>query len=158
MENIKKAYHDYLIEEDEPTILILKGHVLIEILLVELIKTQFKKPEKFDFFRLSFPNKVRMLVAFDILEDDLLEPYLIFNKLRNQSAHDLNYKASFLDAFNLCKLLSKKGISFSDETIFNDKVLSEEMYGTMGVLMECIGNLAIDLIIKLHDRNIEIKL
>ena len=69
----------------------------------------------------------------------------MINNVRNNFAHNLGYKFSFSDGFELVKKAGEVGIDFSDETIFENKNLSEQWYGLEGVIQELFQNTAMDL-------------
>jgi hypothetical protein len=76
---------------------------------------------------------------------------LMINEIRNNFAHNLGYKFLFEDVYKLVKKAGEVGVDFSDETIFENKELSEEWYGLEGVIQEIFQNTAIDLSFIMED-------
>ena len=74
------------------TLLILKGHLLVEAQLDRLITRMCEKPAMLDEARLSFFQKFCLTVALvneDPADDDFWQKLRTLNKLRNQLAHRL---------------------------------------------------------------------
>ncbi|PTC00279.1 glycyl-tRNA synthetase subunit alpha [Thalassospira xiamenensis] len=67
------------------------------------------------------------------------------NKIRNNLAHRLGYEINFSKVFELAKLAALGGIDFSDDTIHQDRELSEEWYDVEGIIQEVFQNAAQDL-------------
>jgi hypothetical protein len=158
MNEISKATFDYWMHPEEKEILsiVVMGHLVIESLLVESIKTQLKFPDEFDPYSLSFPKKVELCVAQDILSPSQKAVYLKLNTIRNKFAHQLNYDFTFDEAFNYAKEMAIAGFDFSDTTIHTNKESAREMYGIQLTLFEIMAHLEIRLIIYLHDHGVEI--
>jgi hypothetical protein len=147
--------HDHLADKSSFG-LILKCHTVVEWLLIKLIETQLKMPDKFDVHRLSFPQKVDMCIAFGLVEKRQKKIFLRLNEMRNKFAHTLDYEITFDEAFEYVSQANNAGIDFSDETIFKDKEQSKEMYGTIGILIEVISNLSLGLICTLMDYGVDV--
>ena len=120
--------------------LVLRGHLLIEALLNEIIQRSFEYPNAIRDLRQSFFTKVKMLRAVNRIGDGEQRVLLAVNSLRNKMAHQLHFKVTFSDSFDLVQVAAQAGIDFSDDTIHADRKLSEEWYGTAGVLTEVISN------------------
>jgi hypothetical protein len=116
--------------------LLLRGHLHLEAILNELLVRKNVSARR----RKMFANKVQ--AAFDerCIGEKLRYALLAINKLRNKLAHELHFKVTFDDAFTLVTEAADAGIDFSDNTIHEDRVKSEEWYGTEGVLIEVITN------------------
>lgn len=122
---------------------IVTGHLIIESLLVQLIF--IKKGEDEKIHKKNFPYKVNLCLEASLIDQKMADYLLLINNVRNNFAHNLGYKFSFDDAFELVKKAGEVGIDFSDETIFENKELSCEWYGLEGVIQELFQNTAMDL-------------
>lgn len=158
MKKITRASFDYYINPKDRTALtiVLRGHLVIENLLVESIKTKLELPAEFDPYNLSFPSKVELCISLGIIPIEKKTCYIKFNNIRNKFAHQLNYDLSHDDLFNYAKEMALAGFDFSDETIHSDKEQAKEMYGVDLTLFEIIGHLETDLICYLHDCGVQI--
>lgn len=75
----------------DPTVVILRGHLLIEELLDNIISLYLKKPSALKDARLTFFQKMRLAQGFlgDIKGDSTWKIIEALNKLRNQISHKL---------------------------------------------------------------------
>lgn len=93
--------------------LILTGHLYLERLINDIlddILNDFKSLEKSGILN-SFHKKACYLKLEKIVSSDLIDDIIIFNKLRNKFAHNLNYDLVDFDVFQF---------SFSKD--FSDKI------------------------------------
>lgn len=120
---------------------IITGHLIIESLLIQFIELKEGALE----LERNFPSKVGKCVSLGFFGDDLKEYLLMINNVRNNFAHNLGYKFSFSDFFKLVKKAGEVGIDFSDETIFENKDVSQQWYGLEGIIQELFQNTAMDL-------------
>jgi hypothetical protein len=158
MNKITKASFDYYInpEERKTLTIVLMGHLVIENLLVESIKTKMELPQEFDPYTLYFPSKVELCVSLKIIPIEKKNCYLKLNSIRNKFAHQLNYDLNYDDVFNYAKEMANAGFDFSDDTIHDDKEQAKEMYGVDLTLFEILEHLETDLICYLHDCGVQI--
>ncbi|MDQ8023114.1 MAG: hypothetical protein REI94_14855 [Moraxellaceae bacterium] len=101
-------YAKYLPKTDDPTLVILKGHLIIEELLHSLATGHCPNPESLTKARLTFAQITYVAQALLQLPADLpwWEPVLALNKVRNSLVHELEPRAfeSHLTAlYGLCK-------------------------------------------------------
>jgi hypothetical protein len=64
----------------------------VEHVLIEFISHAVENPEAIEFSKLSFPSKVELAIALNLIEKELMSPLKILNSLRNKVAHNLRYK------------------------------------------------------------------
>lgn len=119
------------------------GHLIIESLLIQLLILKNGEDDKL--LKTNFPQKVKLCVLNSLIKKDMAEYLLMINNVRNNFAHNLGYKFLFDDVFELVKKAGQVGIDFSDETIFENKSLSNEWYGLKGIIQELFQNTAMDL-------------
>lgn len=118
------------------------GHLIVESLLVQLIDL---KGERNDTFKKNFPSKIKLCIESNLIDTKMGDYLKKMNYLRNRLAHNLGYRLDFEEVFSLCKEAHEAGIDFSDDTIHSNRKLSEEWYGTEGIIQEIFQNTAIDL-------------
>lgn len=126
--------------------LVLRGHLYLEYLLNEIVDKKTDNPTALQSLNFGFYKKVKYLLAIGVIDDQFSELLLFFNSIRNSYAHKLHYDLDFDVVFELVSKASAAGVDFSDETIFQDRALSKEWYGTFGVLHEVISNTFQDLV------------
>jgi len=126
---------------DQVLIYILKGHLVIEALLLELlqVKIQGDTPWKW-----NFPTKTSECVSFGLISRDQADALNDLNDLRNDFAHILGQSLDFDRVFSLVKKASK-GFEFSDMTIHTDKSLAEEWYGIESSIVEVLDSFYFEL-------------
>lgn len=124
--------------KDQPLDLVLRGHLVIEALLVEIIQL-FEASDRP--WRWNFPQKVDTCVTRGLVDLRVGALCKRVNDIRNDFAHVLGHTATFDDVFDLACEAARAGCDFSDETVFEDRALSEEWYGIDGVLTEILNSL-----------------
>lgn len=124
--------------QDQPLDLVLRSHLVIEALLVELI--QLRKSGDTS-WKWNFRDKTKFCVDEGFLPATREAMYLKLNDIRNDFGHILGHRMTFNDAFTYVEEMFSLGYEFSDDTIHQDRKLSEEWYGIEGILMEIVGNL-----------------
>ncbi|WP_257139109.1 hypothetical protein [Bacillus pseudomycoides] len=78
-------------EEDELQI-VLRGHIYIEHEIERLLRNHLVEPDAILSNRFTFMSKLNLAVALGLISMDKKIPYKILNDLRNDYAHELNYK------------------------------------------------------------------
>lgn len=153
MEGMKKLYYEYWKDsmEHETLYIILSGHLVIEHLLEEAIKTQLRQPKEIDLSRLNFPNKVELCVSFGILHPRKKAVYLKLNTLRNKFAHRLDYEISFDDAFQYAKEMTKALFAFSEMGNDLNKDFLRRRFKVNDMLAQILDRLSTELIGYLFD-------
>lgn len=109
-----KLDHIFNLFDDNQVIVFITGHLIIKSILVQMIDLKLLKPEHFDTFKLSFPQKTSLCRSLGYYEENLEKFLNELNAIRNKCAHRLDYVLTFEDAFNLVKNAAKGGIDFSD--------------------------------------------
>ncbi|HEY9756051.1 MAG TPA: hypothetical protein V6C97_12870 [Oculatellaceae cyanobacterium] len=74
------------------TLVVLKGHLLVEEMLEKLIEENFREPNHFKDARFTFLQKCRLAQAILGGEPSVWNNVLTLNKIRNRFAHDLEPK------------------------------------------------------------------
>jgi len=116
----------------------IRGHLYLEALLGEMIQRKDSniKPKTID----TFHKKIiiaEKLMLIDNSEKDLLNSY---NQVRNKIAHDFKFKFDFDIFFDLAQKAGIAGVDFSDETIYENKELSQDWYDISGIINEVVVN------------------
>jgi hypothetical protein len=153
--HIEKGFFEYFIDGEDKRFLgtILMGHLVVENLLVEAIKTRLDFPEEFDPYKIDYPEKVDLCVGLGILPSAKKQVYLKLNNIRNKFAHELNYELTFDDALQYIDEMKKAGFVISNEKIDE---LETGLHGGEGLVLEILEHLSLDLICFLHDHGVEI--
>ena len=91
LEQLAKEFQEHLGQIDELTLVVLKGHLLIEESLDKIISTFVFHPEMLEPARLSFAQRVAIAraISLDEHENSMWELVLAINTLRNDLAHNL---------------------------------------------------------------------
>lgn len=158
MKKITEGYFTYWEEPEKKRVLsmVSMGHLVVENLLVESIKTQLKVPDEFDPYKLNYPQKVELCIALEIMPSYEKSVYLKLNGIRNKYAHQLNYELSFDEAFEYAKEMSDIGTPFTDDTIYENRELSKEYYGVEGIMTEILNHLSMPLFFFLDKQGVKI--
>lgn len=128
--------------DEDVIVLILKGHLVIEALLVELLQTQ---GDSDIYWKWNFPKKCDALIDKKLLSVEQAAALKDFNDIRNDIAHILGHTVTFDRVFKLAGKLAAGGFDFSDDTIHQNRKLSEEWYGITGGLVDIINSFYFDL-------------
>ncbi|MEE1941684.1 hypothetical protein V1L54_20115 [Streptomyces sp. TRM 70361] len=94
------------INSDSPLELVLRGHLWIESRLIGVLGVVAPHPERIDFSRFTYPQKVALAAAHDFLEEEDVPAYLKLNSMRNKVAHRLDAALSEQDETDLINCLS----------------------------------------------------
>jgi len=158
MKKITKGFFEYWLYPEQKKALstVVMGHLVIENLLVEAIKTQLKVPCEFNPYSLSYPEKVGLCISQRIIPTNKKSAYLKLNTLRNKFSHQLNYELTFDEVFEYAKEMNLAGFCFSDDTIHKNKDSAKEMYDVELTIDEILEHLSIELILFLHDNGVVI--
>lgn len=83
---------------DDPVLLILRTHLIVEGFLDRLIALYLPGGDKLlNKARMSFMNKLRLVEAFDIVDDMAIGSALNLNRVRNLIAHDIEKTITISD-------------------------------------------------------------
>ena len=97
---------------------VLRGHLIIESLLVKLIELKLERAEKFDLFQLSFPQKINLCLSLNLIREDIVKLLKELNLLRNRYSHELGYILDFKETIQLFDCAYEiHGIEFSEELL-----------------------------------------
>lgn len=130
--NILDFYDNY----DENLIRYIKGHLFIEFAMnTILLKATHRSISKY-----TFSQKIDLLFDGGFIDEPEKKLLKRINQFRNKIAHNLDCELTFETVFELVELSAQAGVDYSDETIFENKKLSEEWYGITGVLNELFPN------------------
>lgn len=122
----------------DPTLsAVIMGHLLVEAILADLIRTSESSPKPADMFF----AKVGQAEALGLLDADEVIALRRFNTIRNKFAHHLDYELEFDLAFELAGALGGAGFDFSDETIYRNREQSAEWYGVEGCATESVTSM-----------------
>lgn len=103
----ENEFLDYLLRLDEVSV-ILKTHLRVEQNIDKILSKNFKFPD--NLLKWSFTNKINILRAIGILDENFFQKFKKFNDLRNKFSHKYNYKLNsedinFLESINVNKNL-----------------------------------------------------
>ena len=78
--------------------LIIKGHLLVEYILNQMVEKSFKKPEVFfkDNRANSFSVKLNILYSLGLIPTNIYKNIVSVNKIRNQYSHNLKVESDKL--------------------------------------------------------------
>jgi hypothetical protein len=71
---------------------VLRSHLFIEAKIIEMIKDRLINPNALEFNKITFPLKLQLCASLGLLETKDLAAYRKLNKLRNDTAHRLNFE------------------------------------------------------------------
>lgn len=132
----------------DPLSVLVKGHLFVESKLIELIEEELPNQGAIDLSRITFPTKLGLAVALELLPESERRGYAAFNALRNQVAHNYEKQLAASDENTLLKSLSKK-LRMRTETqvsIFQRRKLP--------VFRSCVCSLCVDSLQRvLRNRN-----
>ena len=82
----------HLPDNSDPTVLVLKAHLLVEEQLVKLLREIAPQPESIENAKLSFPQKIQITQAFlpIAVPKKWFAAALLLNSIRNKLAHQLS--------------------------------------------------------------------
>lgn len=132
-----------LLNTDDAMLLVIRGHLILEHVLISFIRAGLSNPEFLKIDRLNFPAKTQLAVAMGLLSKDLAKTLLHVNGLRNEFAHNLEFQVTapaidkFFDTFppeGRELLLRKKG-GFA-KSIPLEKVRFRRFFEVLFVLLD----------------------
>lgn len=115
----KVDFHQYLdhIEKNRSLTAIIKGHLVIESLLDELVECGLKHPDRNLIDNLKFWQKVNLCVSIGLLKPESKLAYQKLNSIRNEIAHQLDKnitRKEVVDFFNLLTDEQMAALSYWD--------------------------------------------
>lgn len=128
-----RKYKDMLPDTNDITLITLKGHLIIEEILYEILKSHCTSPKYLEKSKLTFAQLAYLTQALINLpiQELVFPPIMKLNSLRNTLAHNLDSdKADKLvnETINLC--LDKE-----NRKILSDKSLSEKLKFSLGYIL-----------------------
>lgn len=146
-------YEKHLHNDLDPTSIILKGHLFIEELLMDIIKLQCRDTSPIESIQLSFHHKLKLAQALYVSHLPIIEgPEGIwsvldnFNQLRNAMAHEIDSPrfTKKLNAFiSSYEQLSIKGINVKldipESTALYSKRFSGDLLSTIFSILGALG-------------------
>ncbi len=133
-----------LFKENHPRELIIESHLLIENILDELIKHNFKNSK--NLIEFGFIKKLEIAHSSELINTSDYSDIVLLNKLRNKFAHDFFF--NYMD-FSFNKFTSFRWISDLDSS---NKKLKQQFY------LLTLKIIILSLIIKICDPSIYIKI
>ena len=135
----QREFNEYLKQcgnVKDPILLVLRVHLYCEYLMDRIIGACVKRPNRLlRDARLSFFQKIRLIHAFNVLPDDLIDALDGLNSVRNDCAHDLNKEITMRDVDRIGHSFGKQLIKFKRENSNNVlKILNDlTMYVCVGL-------------------------
>ncbi len=82
---------EHLPDGSDPTVLVLKAHLLVEEQMVQILQQISIRPERIEHARLTFPQKIEILRSFLPIQvpEQWFQAALLLNTIRNRLAHQL---------------------------------------------------------------------
>lgn len=137
----------HIIEDENPVLSIfLRGHLVLEALLFQLIQTTKKMSDK-KIGKMSCSEKIEYCYSEKLFTSQLKLFLLQVNLLRNKFSHRLGYNLTKRDVHLLIRLAGESPeVDFSDDMHTLDSKTLYEWYGdTAGVLCEMFKHVAMDI-------------
>lgn len=128
--------------DDQRLVTVLKGHLVVEALLVELLELHVRVDAP---WKWNFPTKTAKCVDLGIINTSQAEALNELNNIRNDFAHVLGQRLGFERVFGLVQKAASAGFEFSDDTIHQDETTSKEWYDTDGCIVEVLNSFYFDL-------------
>ncbi|RIJ25594.1 hypothetical protein D1227_04545 [Henriciella mobilis] len=123
---------------------VLRGHLVVEALLVELILTS--EHDENSVWRWSFPKKTEFAADNALMPAQLKKALDLLNDFRNDIAHIFDHQVSAEQVHKLAKDLEHHGVEFSDSLgnrPFEDVVADYD--GICGMLYELLWCLSFEV-------------
>jgi len=93
---------------------VLRSHLFIEAKIVEILHEKLVNPNALEFNKLNFPLKLQLCASLGILEKQDLPAYIRLNKLRNDSAHRLDFEIADKNIQELISLLNPEQLKIAN--------------------------------------------
>jgi hypothetical protein len=132
--------------DDQRLVTLLKGHLVVEALLVEILELHVPVGAP---WKWNFPSKTARCVELGLITALQAEVLNELNNVRNDLAHVLGQRLDFDRLFGLVQKAASAGFEFSDDTIHMDKVKSKDWYDTDRCIVELLNSFYFDLATRL---------
>jgi len=106
--DIKQYFND--IEKNKTLVAVLKGHLIIEKALNDLIECGLKYPDRALIHSLRYGQKIDLLVSLGLLKAESKPAFNKLNSIRNQIAHEFDKKINEKDVINFFNFLTEEQI------------------------------------------------
>jgi hypothetical protein len=90
-----------VLDQDEPLIMVVRGHLWIEAALELGLSEALRRPGAIDFGRMSFEYRVELAVALGVVPEKMKPGYMKANWLRNQYVHNSEFELGVQEARDL---------------------------------------------------------
>lgn len=97
------------LDGDDELIVIVRGHLYLEHVLIAFLTEALRYPEAVKFRRIPYPLKVDLCAALGVVPKDIVPVLIKVNELRNKVAHNLNYEFTEQDKRDLYNCYPKYG-------------------------------------------------
>lgn len=94
LKNLEKLLKENLESLEDVELILLKGHLVVEQILTELLEQSLKEPKRLKTMNLMFAKKLEIYLSISgngIISEGLEEILKDLNALRNKLAHDLKH-------------------------------------------------------------------
>lgn len=129
----EKLIRENLERLEDVELILLKGHLVIEQLITELLELSLKEPERLKSINLMFAKKLEFYLAIDgnaIISSGLEKILKDLNSLRNKLAHNLNHPNFDELLKNWVQRAAKKRI----EVIENESELKQQLIASISYI------------------------
>lgn len=123
-------------EDSDVIALVIKIHLALEALLIEMIRT-FRTDDKI--YKLHFPTKTETLEKQGLISSTDRAAFDRFNDFRGDLAHIFAHRVTLADALALARDLEAQGVDFSDSVGCYSEAQASEYYGGMLGVLEEVG-------------------
>lgn len=119
-----------LVNQKDDLQVVIRGHLLAEHYLVELIENNLPIKNQLDFDSIRFPQLVRLARSLDCIDADFKGMLLKINKLRNKYAHNLEWEVTQKEIDEILSTLPKedKG-ELENESAYKNGNLTKRLGG-----------------------------
>lgn len=107
---LAKRIIDIIYGSNEPFTFIIKGHLLVDALLMMIIEGNFIKPEKLKLDRLTYDTKISLCEADGLIHSEIVPVLQKLGSLRNRFAHKLWLSIEKQDALNFINTLKQSNL------------------------------------------------
>lgn len=135
------TFHNHLDQEAEIEVVI-RGHLYLEHVLIEMIKETLSKPQLVKLERVSFLTKLELCAANQLVDEKFFGAIRFVNTIRNRVAHDLTYELTPTDKKTLFELVPQFGQTLilergeTGERFELDEIPIGHFFKVMGVLLD----------------------
>ena len=85
----------------------MQGHLYLEHIFDVLLREALPNPEAIELKRMGFAQRIDLVLALDLLPQELVETVRALGRLRNRSAHDLDFEITDKEVADLRNITPK---------------------------------------------------